>query len=40
MENLNGPQLFDSMFAEDPYAEQLALLPGIQALRNTYPYNE
>lgn len=40
MEFLNGPQLFDSMFAEDPDAEKLALLPGMEALLKTYPYYE
>ncbi|KAK2915924.1 hypothetical protein Q8A67_000298 [Cirrhinus molitorella] len=32
VEFLNGPQLFDSMFADDPDAENLALLPGMEAL--------
>ncbi|XDV13822.1 hypothetical protein PO909_002148 [Leuciscus waleckii] len=36
VEYLNGPQLFDSMFAEDPDAEKLALLPGIDTLLETY----
>lgn len=40
MEFLNGPQLFDSMFAEDPDAEKLALLPGMEALLETYPCYE
>ncbi|XDV13736.1 hypothetical protein PO909_002083 [Leuciscus waleckii] len=38
VEYLNGPQLFDSMFAEDPHAEKLALLPGIDTLLETYPF--
>ncbi|XDV13809.1 hypothetical protein PO909_002136 [Leuciscus waleckii] len=36
VEYLNGPQLFDSMFAEDPDAEKLALLPGIDTLLETF----
>lgn len=36
VEFLNGPQLFDSMFAEDPDAEKLALLPGMEALLETF----
>ncbi|XP_051742051.1 dynein regulatory complex subunit 3 [Ctenopharyngodon idella] len=32
VEFLNGPQLFNSMFADDPDAEKLALLPGMEAL--------
>ncbi|XP_073799701.1 dynein regulatory complex subunit 3 isoform X2 [Danio rerio] len=32
VENLNGAQLFHSMFADDPDAEKLALLPGVDAL--------
>ncbi|XP_073689261.1 dynein regulatory complex subunit 3 [Garra rufa] len=32
VELLNGPQLYDSMFADDPDAENLALLPGMEAL--------
>ncbi|XP_050962383.1 dynein regulatory complex subunit 3 [Labeo rohita] len=36
VEFLNGPQLFDSMFADDPDAENLALLPGIEALLESF----
>ncbi|XP_067238775.1 dynein regulatory complex subunit 3 [Chanodichthys erythropterus] len=32
VEFLNGPQLFNSMFTDDPDAEKLALLPGMEAL--------
>uniref|UniRef100_A0A8C2JV88 Dynein regulatory complex subunit 3 n=1 Tax=Cyprinus carpio TaxID=7962 RepID=A0A8C2JV88_CYPCA len=31
VEFLNGPQLFDSMFDEDPDGEKLALLPGMES---------
>uniref|UniRef100_A0A9J8CL39 Dynein regulatory complex subunit 3 n=1 Tax=Cyprinus carpio carpio TaxID=630221 RepID=A0A9J8CL39_CYPCA len=37
VEFLNGPQLFDSMFDEDPDGEKLALLPGMEALLESYP---
>ncbi|KAL1277648.1 hypothetical protein QQF64_024321 [Cirrhinus molitorella] len=40
VEFLNGPQLFDSMFADDPDAENLALLPGMEALLESYPCQE
>jgi len=40
VEFLNGAQLFDSMFAEDPDAEKLALLPGMEALLEIYPCYE
>ncbi|KAJ8387133.1 hypothetical protein AAFF_G00160730 [Aldrovandia affinis] len=32
VEFLNGPQLFDSMYADDPEAERLAYLPGLLEL--------
>lgn len=38
MEYLNGPHLFDSMFADDAEASKLAHLPGMPALLETYPY--
>ncbi len=40
MEFLNGPQLFNSMFDEDPDGEKLALLPGMEALLESYPCQE
>ncbi|XP_067285156.1 dynein regulatory complex subunit 3 [Pseudorasbora parva] len=39
VEFLNGPQLFNSMFAEDPDAENLALLPGMNELLETFKSN-
>ena len=37
MEDLNGPWLFDSMYADDPEASKLAALPGMVELLDTYP---
>lgn len=37
MEYLNGPQLFDSMFADDIEASKLAHLPGVATLLESYP---
>ncbi|XP_064171842.1 dynein regulatory complex subunit 3 [Anguilla rostrata] len=36
VEFLNGPQLFESMYADDTEAERLAYLPGVPALVETY----
>ncbi|TRY98968.1 hypothetical protein DNTS_001235 [Danionella cerebrum] len=36
VENLNGPQLFQSLFEEDPDADKLALLPGIEDLLESF----
>ncbi|XP_016308057.1 dynein regulatory complex subunit 3 [Sinocyclocheilus anshuiensis] len=36
VEFLNGPQLFNSMFDEDPDGEKLALLPGMEALIESF----
>ncbi|XP_036408025.1 dynein regulatory complex subunit 3 [Megalops cyprinoides] len=36
VELLNGPQLFDSMYAEDTEADKLAYLPGVSQLVDTY----
>ncbi|XP_043091322.1 dynein regulatory complex subunit 3-like [Puntigrus tetrazona] len=36
VEFLNGPQLFNSMFDEDPDGEKLALLPGMEALLESF----
>lgn len=37
MELLNGPYLFDSMYADDAEAAKLAYLPGVSVLLETYP---
>uniref|UniRef100_A0A3B1JRP2 Dynein regulatory complex subunit 3 n=1 Tax=Astyanax mexicanus TaxID=7994 RepID=A0A3B1JRP2_ASTMX len=37
VEYLNGPQLFDSMFADDAEESRLASLPGVPKLLETYP---
>ncbi|XP_051571594.1 dynein regulatory complex subunit 3 [Myxocyprinus asiaticus] len=37
VEFLNGPQLFNSMFTDDPDAAKLAHLPGMAALLESYP---
>ena len=39
MEDLNGPWLFDSMYADDPEADKLGALPGMEELRAAYPLN-
>lgn len=36
VEDLNGPWLFDSMYADDPEAEKLAALPGMEELLAGY----
>ncbi|KAJ8037161.1 Dynein regulatory complex subunit 3 [Holothuria leucospilota] len=36
VENLDGPQLFESLFTDDPEAQKLASLPGVDELLNTY----
>ncbi|XP_062308146.1 dynein regulatory complex subunit 3 isoform X1 [Osmerus eperlanus] len=36
VEFLNGPYLFDSMYADDPEASKLAYLPGVDVLLETY----
>lgn len=36
VEDLNGPWLFESMYAEDPEASKLAALPGMQDLLQAY----
>ncbi|XP_026064760.1 dynein regulatory complex subunit 3 isoform X2 [Carassius auratus] len=36
VEFLNGPQLYDSMFDEDPDGEKLALLPGMEELLESF----
>lgn len=38
MEDLNGPWLFDSMYADDPEADKLGALPGMEELRAAYPH--
>ena len=40
MEDLNGPWLFDNMYADDPEAEKLAALPGMEELLAGYPYKQ
>lgn len=40
MEDLNGPWLFDSMYTDDPEAEKLAALPGMEELLAAYPYKQ
>uniref|UniRef100_A0A8C7J7Z5 Dynein regulatory complex subunit 3 n=1 Tax=Oncorhynchus kisutch TaxID=8019 RepID=A0A8C7J7Z5_ONCKI len=37
VELLNGPYLFDSMYADDAEAAKLAYLPGVSVLLETYP---
>lgn len=37
VEDLNGPWLFESMYAEDPEASKLSALPGMQELLAGYP---
>uniref|UniRef100_A0A673WW02 Dynein regulatory complex subunit 3 n=1 Tax=Salmo trutta TaxID=8032 RepID=A0A673WW02_SALTR len=37
VELLNGPYLFDSMYADDAEAAKLAYLPGVSLLLETYP---
>ncbi|NXX97909.1 DRC3 protein, partial [Centropus bengalensis] len=37
VEHLNGSSLFDSLFADDPEAAKLALLPGVEDLLEAYP---
>ncbi|XP_076852928.1 dynein regulatory complex subunit 3 isoform X2 [Brachyhypopomus gauderio] len=36
VEHLNGPDLFDSMYADDPEAAKLACLPGVSTLLESY----
>nr|XP_054762635.1 dynein regulatory complex subunit 3-like [Lytechinus pictus] len=36
IENLDGPHLFDNMFAEDPEASKLGALPGVDELLAVY----
>jgi len=36
VEDLNGPWLFDSMYTDDPEAEKLAALPGMEELLAAY----
>ncbi|MBN3303924.1 DRC3 protein, partial [Amia calva] len=38
VEFLNGPSLFDSMYAEDTEAAKLAYLPGVAQLLESYPF--
>ncbi|KAI4890456.1 hypothetical protein NFI96_025584 [Prochilodus magdalenae] len=38
VESLNGPHLFDSMFADDAEASKLAYLPGVTTLLESYPF--
>lgn len=37
IEDLNGPWLFEGMYADDPEASKLAALPGMQELLEGYP---
>ena len=37
MEDLNGPWLFDNMYADDPEASKLAALPGMDEILAMYP---
>lgn len=37
MEYLNGPHLFDSMYADDADASKLAHLPEVATLVESYP---
>lgn len=38
VENLNGPHLFESLFSDDPEAQKLASLPGVDELLLVYPF--
>ena len=40
VEDLNGPWLFDSMYADDPEADKLGALPGMEELRAAYPLKQ
>ena len=40
MEDLNGPWLFDSMYADDPEADKLGALPGMEELSAAYPHKQ
>ena len=40
VEDLNGPWLFDSMYTDDPEAEKLAALPGMEELLAGYLYKQ
>lgn len=40
VEDLNGPWLFDSMYADDPEADKLGALPGMEELRAAYPHKQ
>ena len=37
VEDLNGPWLFESMYADDPEAGKLGALPGMEEILNAYP---
>lgn len=37
MENLNGPSLFQSMYAEDAEGQKLEDMPGVDELLVVYP---
>ena len=37
VEDLNGPWLFESMYTEDPEADKLGALPGMEELLDGYP---
>lgn len=39
MEFLNGPYLYDSMYAGDPEAARLTCLPGLNTLLDSYPFS-
>ena len=37
VENLNGPQLFESMYAEDAEGQKLGKMPGVSEMLDIYP---
>ena len=37
VENLNGPQLFESMYAEDVEGQKLGKMPGVSEMLDIYP---
>lgn len=38
VEDLNGPWLYESMYADDPEAGKLAALPGMEEILEMYPF--
>jgi hypothetical protein len=38
VEDLNGPQLFDSMYADDADGQKLNQMPGVDEMIQSYPF--